>query len=339
VSDSARRYPEPSFDHLLRLSDDVGLLEHAEHTTPRLEHGYCVDDVARGLLVLCREPDPPEALLRLAETYLAFVLDAQSPDGAFHNRFGYDRRWLDESGTGDWWGRAVWGLGTAAVRSPQPGVRERALAGFGRSARCRSRWPRSMAYAALGAAEILSEHPDHPGARWLLNDAAATMGRPGDDPRWPWPEPRLTYANALIADAMIAAGHHLGRPAVLAGGLRLLRWLLDEETHDGHLSCTPVGGRRPGDRPPGFDQQPIEAATLAEACVRALDVAGDERWEAGLASAADWFLGINDAGVSLRDPDSGGGYDGLTAAGRNENQGAESTLALLSTLQHARRLA
>ncbi|MFG2037883.1 glycosyltransferase [Dactylosporangium sp. NPDC048998] len=333
------RYPQPSYDHLLRLSDDTGLFEHADHAVPLRRHGYCVDDVARGLVVICREPDPPEPLLRQAEVYLAFIVHAQSPDGAFHNRLGYDRRWLDEPGTGDWWGRAVWGAGTAAVRSPLRSVRQSALTCFELAARCRSRWPRSMAYAALGAAEILSIRPDHSGARWLLNDAAATVGPASNDPRWPWPEPRLTYANALLADAVIAAGQHLGRPAVLADGLRLLRWLLEEETYDGHLSCTPVGGRQPGDRPPTFDQQPIEAATIAEACVRALHVTGDERWKAGLTSAVDWFMGDNDGGVSLYDPDTGGGYDGLAADGYNANQGAESTLALLSTLQHAHRQA
>ncbi|MEV6925020.1 glycosyltransferase [Dactylosporangium sp. NPDC051485] len=315
------------------------MLEHADHAVPRHRHGYCVDDVARGLMVLCRELDPSEALLRQAEVYLAFIVHAQSPDGAFHNRLGYDRRWLDEPGTGDWWGRAVWGVGTAAARSPLRSVRERALTCFESAARCRSRWPRSMAYAALGAAEILSVRPGHSGARWLLNDAAVTLRVAGADRGWPWPEPRLTYANALIPDAMIAAGQHLERPAVLTDGLRLLHWLLEEETHDGHLSCTPVGGRQPGDKPPAFDQQPIEAATIADACVRALDVTGDERWQAGLASAVGWFMGDNDAGISLRDPDTGGGYDGLTAGGYNANQGAESTLALLSTLQHARRLA
>lgn len=333
------RYPEPSYEHLLRLSDDTGLLEHADHAVPLRRHGYCVDDVARGLVVLCREPDPPEALLRQAEVYLAFLVHAQSPDGTFHNRLGYDRRWLDEPGTGDWWGRAVWAAGTAAVRSPLSSARQSALTCFELAARCRSRWPRSMAYAALGAAEILSVRPDHSGAHWLLNDAAATIGPARDDPGRPWPEPRLTYANALLADAVIAAGQHLGRPAVLTDGLNMLRWLLDEETYHGHLSCTPVGGGQPGDRKPGFDQQPIEAATIAEACVRALDTTGDERWEAGLVSAVDWFIGKNDTGASLRDPDTGGGYDGLTADGHNANQGAESTLALLSTLQHARRLA
>jgi hypothetical protein len=120
--------------------------------------------------------------------------------------------------------------------------------------------------------------------------------------------------------------------------LRLLGWLLDRETHEGHLSCTPVGGRGPDDRSPAFDQQPIEAAALADACARAMAVSDDPRWEQGLRLAIGWFDGDNDNGHTMFDPQTGGGFDGLTPTGRNENQGAESTLALLSTMQHAQRL-
>jgi hypothetical protein len=111
------------------------------------------------------------------------------------------------------------------------------------------------------------------------------------------------------------------------------------ETAGGHLSLTPAGGWGPGEPRPGFDQQPIEAAALADACARALELTGDGRWLTGLDRAVGWFLGDNDAGVALYDPVSGGGCDGLHRDGRNENQGAESTLALISTLQHADRMA
>ncbi|GLL02287.1 glycosyltransferase [Dactylosporangium matsuzakiense] len=327
------RRPEPSFAHLHRLSDDVGLFEHAEYRTPRTAHGYCVDDVARGLLVICREPDPPVDLLRLAEQYLALLVDAQAPDGSFRNRLGPDRRWQDEPAVGDWWGRALWGLGTAVARSPVPSMRETALSRFNSGAHRRTRWPRAMAFAALGAAEVLDVHPEHSAARWLLHDAVVTIGAVPPDPAWPWPEPRLTYANAALAETLIAAGGEAS-----ADGLRMLGWLLERETYDGHLSCTPVGGAGPDDEPPGFDQQPIEAAAMADACARAMTVSRDPRWERGLASAIDWFLGANDTGLPLHDPSTGGGRDGLSTSGRNENQGAESTLALLSALQHARRL-
>ncbi|MDT4988675.1 MAG: hypothetical protein QOI74_2769 [Micromonosporaceae bacterium] len=330
---------QPSYAHLLRLSDDVGLLEHARGAVPRRAHGYCLDDVARGLVVVCREPDPTPELVGLAERYLAFVSHAQSPSGAFRNRLSYERRWLDEPDTGDWWGRAMWGLGTAAARGPTGWLRDEALTGFDQGAHCRSRWPRSMAFAALGAAEILDVLPGHPAARRLLADTATAIGPAGVDARWRWPEARLGYANAALAEALIAAGHHLGRQAATDKGLRLLGWLLEREVHDGHLSPTPVGGRGPGDTVPGFDQQPIEAAALADACARALLITAEPRWAAGLELAIAWFTGDNDARTEMFDPATGGGYDGLQATGRNANQGAESTLALVSTLQHRQRFA
>jgi hypothetical protein len=117
-----------------------------------------------------------------------------------------------------------------------------------------------------------------------------------------------------------------------------LAWLLDHETNDGHLSVTPAGGSDPWDLRPAFDQQPIEVAALADACARAADYVKDDRWSAGLKGAVAWFLGDNDAHTPMFDPDSGGGYDGLSAEGPNLNQGTESTLALISTLQHAGRL-
>jgi hypothetical protein len=125
---------------------------------------------------------------------------------------------------------------------------------------------------------------------------------------------------------------------LLAGGLDLLGWLLDIETRGDHLSLTPVGGWAPTEARPGFDQQPIEAAAIADACARALGVTQDSRWSAGVDRAVGWFLGNNDSGVPMYDPETGGGFDGLSATGRNANQGAESTLALISTLQQSRKL-
>jgi hypothetical protein len=326
----------PSFEHLLRLSDDTGVLEHARGAVPRRTNGYCVDDVARALLVISRESEPPAAVGALGERCLAFLAHAQSADGRFHNRLGYDRRWEDAPGVGDWWGRALWALGTTAVRHPSPWVRDAARDCFSLGATRRSASPRSMAFAALGAAEITAFGPGDEGARALLRDAASRIGHARTDPAWPWPEPRLTYANAVLPDALIAAGTALGDVRVVEDGLHLLGWLLDTETRDGHLSPTAVGGWGPGERRAVFDQQPIEAASIADACARAFTCTGHPRWLAGVDLAVAWFHGDNDAGVSLLDPSTGGGYDGLTATGPNTNQGAESTLALIATGQRAR---
>jgi hypothetical protein len=327
-------YPAASFRHLRRLTDNVGLFEHAEGVVPRREHGYCVDDVARGLVVTCREPLPSQEIVTLARRYLYFLAQAQASDGKVRNRLSCDRRWLDQAGTEDCWGRCLWGLGTAAARGPTPGIREESLSRFDRSAQNSSPWPHAMAFAALGAAEILDRWHDHSGALTLLDKASAIIGQPSANPLWPWPARRLTYANAAIAEAVIVAGWRLGRQRVLQNGLMMLEWLLAVETRDGHLSVVPAGGWYLGEDRPGFDQQPIEVAAIADACIRAATVTGNSGWLAGVKMSVAWFLGDNDAKIPLLDERTGGSGDGLGSTTRNRNQGAESTLAMISVMQH-----
>ncbi|HZI37662.1 MAG TPA: glycosyltransferase [Acidimicrobiia bacterium] len=329
--------PEPLFDHLLRLSDDTGVLEHARGAVPRRRDGYCTDDVARALVVISRQPSPPAALTALAERCLAFLVHAQAGDGASHNRLGYDRRWEDGAGLGDWWGRSLWGSGTAAARGRSARFRADALTHFETGAAGRSPAPRAMAFAALGAAEVLSVRSDNGPARDLLKAAGDMLSGWGDDD-WPWPEPRLSYANAHWPDALMAVGSALEDDHLVEAGLRLLDWLIEVETTGGHLSLTPVGGWEPGEVRPAFDQQAIEAAALADACARAFLLTGNIGYVAGVNRAVAWFLGDNDTQVPMYDPQTGGGYDGLERDGRNDNQGAESTIALISTLQQGIRL-
>ncbi len=337
AADGSLVRPPVSFAHLFRLSDRGGLFEHARFAEPRPEHGYCIDDIARGLVVLAREPQPSEQLTTLSDFYLWLVTDAQAADGRFHNRRDLELRWIDKPSLEDCWGRALWGLGTAAARLPQDSVAAGlAMAHFDLSAARRSPHLHAMAFAALGAAEVLTRHPDHAGARRLLGDAAVLIA--GTGPRtdaWPWPESRLRYASAALPEVLLAAGSLLGDMASLELGVAMLSWLLDIETTGDHLSITPVGGWVTGESRPGFDQQPIEVAALADACARAYTVTGDPRWQTGLDRCESWFLGANDAGVSLVDTITGGCCDGLHRTGRNENQGAESTLAMISTFQQS----
>lgn len=326
--------------HLDRLSTDRGIFEHAKGTRPRVGHGYCTDDNARLLVVTGREPDEGIAA-RLSRIALTFVLNAQEDDGLVHNRLvrGADGRWAwtDTASSDDCWGRAVWGLGTAAAAHPHPGVRAAAQWGFMKSATRRSEWRRPMAFAALGAADLLGVEPRNAAARALLEDAIAGILPTGRTDR-PWPEDRLTYANASLAEALIAAGMALQRPDVMNRGLAMLSWLVDVQTRDGHLSVVGTAGRSLDEHGVQFDQQPIEVGALADACWRAWSLTGDPRWADALDTAAAWFAGENDVGVRMVDDESGGGYDGLTRRGRNLNQGAESTLALISTMQRASRL-
>jgi hypothetical protein len=331
--------PEPNFSHLISMTNEWGTFEHALFSDPRPEHGFCTDDMARVLVVATREPHPDSAVRELAALSLNFVLRALDAEGKCRNRMNRYGSWEDVGTLDDCWGRSIWGLGSALSYSTDSVVREMSTRGLTRAMTQRSLWPRAMAFAALGAASVLGVDPDNACAYHLLSDAADGMTGFTDRPGWLWPESRLTYANAVLPEAMIAAGSALGRSDLERRGLDLLEWLVARETRHGHLSVTPVGGSDSEDPIPGFDQQPIEAAALADACARALAVDGDQQWALGLAAATDWFLGRNDAGVLMWDPQTGGGFDGLQPSGANLNQGAESTLAFLSTMQHARRSA
>ena len=326
----------PSFAHVLAMTDGVGTFEHAELAEPRRDHGYCTDDMARVLVVVAREPRPTPQVRELGRTAFRFLTSAQGVTGDVRNRCNTSRRWSDRRGVEDCWGRSLWAFGTAARCAPDSWMRQSALLRFERGLERRSPWLRAMVFAGLGAAEVLEVDPRHLGARHLLLDAATTIGPLSGEAGWPWPEARLTYANAAVPDVLLAAGALLARPELVEDGLTLLRWLLERETVDGHLSPTAVGGSGPGDTAPRFDQQPIEVAAMADACARAAAITGDPAWQLGVDRAVAWFGGANDAGAVMSDADTQGGYDGLHATGANLNQGAESTLAWISTMQRAR---
>ncbi|MGX5772104.1 glycosyltransferase [Microbacterium trichothecenolyticum] len=327
--------------HLQAMTDEHGLFEHALGAVPRREHGYCADDVARGLALVAREDGRSAAAAVLTDGYLRFLESAVTEDGRVHNRMDADGEWTDRPGTGDWWGRAIWGLGVAARRSSRASIRERALGVFERAARARSPWLRARCFAALGAAEIVGSAATDAAVAVLRDSVEAVAAHPPDSSSgWRWLEPRLHYANAVVPEALLAAGRGLGDDRLIERGTGLLTVLISIESRaDGRLSPTPAGGRGPDDVHPGFDQQPIEAASLAQACLRAFETTGETGWLTPLRAAWEWFEGANDVGIALFDPATGAGYDGLTSCGRNDNRGAESTLAALSTLQCVSRAA
>jgi len=336
-SASPGRWPAPRFDHLRRLTDRRGLWEHAVFSTPRPEHGFCTEDNARALVVVSRHTGA-ESLTDLAATYLAFVLDARTASGEFHNRRNADGDWTDDVGSDDCQGRAWWGLGTVARLGPEAWMRDAALDAFGSCSTFASPHLRANAYAALGAAEVLGVTTRSLPALELL-DRTSELIAAAARATIPWPERRLTYDNARLPEALIAAGVALGNKRRSATGIRLLEWLIDVETNGDHLSFTPVGGWEPGDRRPGFDQQPLEAWALADACYRAWSLTGDSKWRNRARHAASWLLGRNDERAVLYDATTGGTGDGLMSEGVNENRGAESTLAGLGALQTAARCA
>ncbi len=323
----------PNFAHLVNISDEIGVFEHCTGLQPRVEHGYCVDDVARALVVLTRQPSIDPERRGLTDVCLAFLRDSQGADGLICNRRNAHAEWTTGPSSADHWGRALWGLGTAAARSDRPAIASAARAAFEGSAAIRSPYLRAMVFAGLGAAEVLAVDPDDQLARRLLRDAVLRIGPVGDEP-WPWPEPRLRYANAAIPEVLLLGGYYLDDPYLVEEGARLLRWLLQQECSDGFFSVVPSGGWELGEPRPAFDQQPIEVAALVDAAVTALLVTGDASWRRFVERGAAWFAGANDGGIPMADPRLGAGFDGLRRNGRNANCGAESTLAYLGVAQH-----
>jgi hypothetical protein len=332
------RLPTATYTHLMAMTTDIGLYEHAYLRHPRPEHGYCTDDVGRALSLVVREPEQTAELERVTEVYLHFLERAVMPDGAVHNRMDASGRWLDVAGTDDMWGRAIEGLGAAARRGHSADVRDRALSAFLIAARRRSVDVRASAFAAIGAADVLAVRPHSEPAWELLGDCLERLPR-GVGEHWRWPESRLRYANATLCQALIVGGEALNDVGILKQGLTHLSVLLRLETGTyGHLSLTGTNGRGPGDRESLWDQQPIEAAAIAAACLEAVRITGDPTWASGVNLAWSWFTGENDSATALYDPTDGAGYDGLEREGRNENCGAESTLAALSTLHDIRAM-
>lgn len=320
-----------NYQHLLSLVNEDGIYQHCDGLTPIAEHGYRVEDAARALIVIERDRDAPPAVRDISQVCMDFLAEAQSPGGSIVSRRSLEGEWHGENGADDHWGLAMWAWGTVVGRSENLDHLERAIDSFHRSAHERTPFLRPMAFAALGAAEYLSRFPFNEVALDIL---CVTRDRISHNANgiWPWPENRLTYVNALLPHALILAGHHLGDRKALQHGLTMLTWLVELQTRSGHLA--PIGGWgwSPGEDQPTFNQQPIEVAHLVEACLAAYTVTQDPTWLEPARLGGLWFYGLNDSGVWMHDPQTGGGYDGLHISGRKDDRGAESTLAYLSTL-------
>jgi hypothetical protein len=323
--------PPPSLRYLAQLTDDHGVFEHAYFVHPRRDGGYCTDDAGRLLALASRLDDDPAAP-RLAQVSLSFLELAHDGETHFRLRLRGDRNWTDDDPSDDATGRALLGLGTAAAWAPWPEVRRRALELFSDSCSMRSSHLRAVAYAALGAAQVLRVESAHRGAASLLEHAGELLGNFEEGEAWPWPEPRLSYANALLPEASLAAAQVAGDVARAKSALNQLWWLVQRQTRDGHFSFVPVQGGDEALTLAMFDQQPIEACAMASACAGAYSYTHEPRWASAVERAAAWFLGDNDVGVAMFDAQSGGGYDGLEERGVNRNEGAESSMSFVATM-------
>jgi hypothetical protein len=326
-------------DHLQRLTDCFGIVQHASYSIPDYRSGYTTDDNARALVVAvqhCRMHGD-ELSRSLATRYLAFLMFAKRPDGRFHNFVGFDRRPLDEAGSEDCFGRALWSLCWVLLAPPMPGL-------VGPAERMlhealpwvpRLEHPRGRAFCITALHRWLQARPGERGRVVELTrplaDYLVARHREHSQPGWDWFLPEMTYANAKLPEALFRAYQTTGEEEYLAVADRTMRFLSDR-TFDGD-SLRLVGNhgwyRHDADEPPLYDQQPIDACAMVEAALAGFDATSEEGYLKRAWLALEWFLGRNCQGLPLYDSETGGCFDGLTEHGVNKNRGAESTICLL----------
>jgi glycosyltransferase involved in cell wall biosynthesis len=365
IPKSLDQLPELNLNHLNRLTDDTGMLQHSIFTIPNRREGYTTDDNARALVfaVLLGQVEKdqdgkdnpstvnPSSVNPSTETsalcYSAFLEHAFNPaKGRFKNFLRYDRRWNEPVGSEDSHGRALWALGTVLGRSQDRGLRGAAgrLFEFSLPVVLEFSSPRAWAYTLLGIQEYLDSYPgdrDAQKLRSVLSRRLFEMYESIRQPEWKWFENVLAYGNARLPQALLLAGSACADDRLVSAGLEALDWLLKMQRCEVNGHFVPIGSQgfcHQGGERARFDQQPIEAAGAVSACLQAYRVSGDSRWRSEAWSAFNWFLGENDLQLPLYDSVTGGCRDGLHPDRANENQGAESTLSFLMALLEMRAL-
>ena len=330
--------PRPAqlpLDAIERMSDAVGIVQHAVYSVPDRNHGYCIDDNARALMTMVRRGEDRRAG-SLAPSYAAFLQHGWNPDQRrFRNFMGFDRRWLEDCGSEDSNGRTIWALGLTAAQAPWPALRgwARKLLDECIEIAAELAAPRARAFAAFGCLELLATDPESEHAIRLVRQSAEQLMRLHQQNArdgWNWFEPSLAYDNARLPEALIRAGEALSEQQMVELGLSTFSWLVSQQTSP-RGAFRPVGCKsfdRPYAPPLAFDQQPLEATATVDAAAAAFRASGDQKWRRVAQTAFGWFFGDNDAGVPLADASDGSCFDGLMATGINRNQGAESILAL-----------
>ncbi|MCX7966520.1 MAG: glycosyltransferase [Syntrophorhabdaceae bacterium] len=328
--------PEINMSHLFRLTDDTGIIQHSSYCVPDRRYGYSTDDVARALVVvlMAYHQLKDESLLKLANTYIAFLRHAQLENGRFHNFMDYTRKFLDDEGSEDTLGRALWGLGYAVQFGPSDWFRMLAKEMFEKATmELNLHHPLAKAYAITGFYHFLQRYSGATAIKRILHILAESMKDAYMESKkkgWPWFSDSITYGNAKLPQAMLLTYKIMEDYEYKIIGLESLEFLT-KNTFNG-VFFDFVGNRNWFEKENGksiYDQQPIEAGYAVETYALAYEVTGDERYLELARSAFDWFLGKNRLGVSLYDFSTGACYDGLTPYGPNLNQGAESVIAFL----------
>jgi glycosyltransferase involved in cell wall biosynthesis len=345
------RLPAIKLDHLYRMTDHTGIVEHAVFVVPNYPEGYSTDDNARALIVTTLLEEigvhAPANSADLASRYLAFLWHAFDPTTKrFRNSLTYEGVWHETEHSEDSHGRALWGLGTVLGRSKSAGLRGAAGRMFELAVptAVEFRSPRACAFALLGLQEYLDSFPGDRaalGASDTLANRLLNSYRAHRTDDWKWFENGLAYSNARLPQALMRAGVRAGNEEMVSAGLEALDWLLTLQRCEVKGHFVPIGSQGFYSKTTGkarFDQQPVEACAVVSACLQAYRATGKGRWRKEAWSAFNWFLGDNDLQIALYDPATGGCRDGLHPDRANENQGAESTLSFLMALLEMRQV-
>jgi len=345
------RLPALKLDHLHRLTDDTGMLQHATFTVPNYSEGYSIDDNARALIltVLIEQLGGTEAaeIKKLASRYMAFLTHAFNPENQrFRNFLTYERKWTEAAGSEDSHGRALWAVGTVLGRSKDQALRGAAGRLFEAAVPAVTAFgsPRAWAFALLGIQEYLDAFPGDRQAQRARSQLATRLleiHASNQSPDWDWFEDVAAYSNARLPQAVLIAGQRSSDSVMVSTALKALNWLCKTQRSPENDHFVPIGSQgfyRKGREKARFDQQPVEAGGAVSACLEAFRATGDDCWRKEAWSAFNWFLGDNDLQIALYDPTTGGCRDGLHPERVNQNQGAESTLAFLMALVEMRSM-
>jgi hypothetical protein len=337
--------PPLKMDHLRALTDETGILQHALFTVPNYSHGYTTDDNARALLVsiLLDELGNSESV-GLASRYLAFLGFAFNiQNKRFRNVMDYQRKWLEDTGSDDSHGRALWALGTVLSHATTPSFNsmagwlfEQALPSI-----LVTTSPRAWAFALIGISEYSQKYSGDRMANQVSEELAGrllSLYQSNRSEDWRWFERELTYCNAVLPHALLIGGRSIPNSVMTDAGLESLKWLAGlQRASEGHFVPIGSNGFYPfGNERARFDQQPVEAQAMVSACLQAYRITEDKHWNKEARRAFEWFLGRNDLKLPLYDATTGGCRDGLHPDRPNENQGSESTLAFLQSLLELR---
>lgn len=329
--------PEFTLSHILRLTDDTGIVQHAKYGIPNLKEGYCLDDNARALLLTLKVYDltKDSIAFKLMPIYLSFIHYMQNEDGTFKNFLSFNRQYLDEIGSEDCFGRTIWTLGYLINKSPNDAYHQlgKEIFNLSRAKFNLLEFPRGIANTIIGISYYLKTFPTDDFLLKTLYDLTnkmVAMFEAHSDSNWRWFEDTLTYDNGILPYALFCAMGVYKDERVISVAIESAKFLESVTMRKGYL--TPVGSNgwyMKGGECAEFAQQSIDVMSMVLMFNEAYTVTKDKEYLAKMFKCYMWFLGENDLNIPLYDFETGGCNDGLEKFGVNRNQGAESTIAYL----------